>query len=923
MRRLSFILISFIIASCSGQVSPLRQVNIFNGTDLAGNTYPGATTPFGAVQLSPDTDVASPSGYKWNKDRILGFSHTHLSGTGCPDLGDFLVTPGIGEVKPLEFSHSDEKAYPGYYSVKVPGIKAELTATPHTGVHRYTFRGKGERIIKIDGNHCVGGWCTPEEVSIRIEGNEIVGHRVVNGWAKHRNAYLSAVFSKPWLRAFEASTGVWLFFFPEDVDEIELYSGISGISQEGARHNREAEALPFEETLAKAESMWEDALGRIEVKGGPVDIFYTYFYHTFATPNLVSDEGAEKPSYSTFSLWDTFRAWHPLQTILDTKFVSDMIDSMLQMYRKWGELPIWPLADDETGCMIGYHSVPVIADAWLRGIRTFDGEEALQAMIVSSNKNNVNASELYTEYGWIPADLKIETVSQTLEFAYDDWCIARMAESLGHFDIAAEYDRRALSYREIFDPVTGFMRGKNTDGSFTEPFNQLTGSRDYTEATPWHYRFFVPHDMEGLKNLMGGQEKFLAALDSLFTFRPEGQKSVDGDIGGLLGQYAQGNEPGHNFPWLPCWAGAPSLSQWAVRELLTNAYSAAPDGICGNEDCGQMGAWYVLASLGIYPACPGTGEYILTAPLFREAVIKLSGGKTLTIKADRPDSRYIADVKLNGKDIDRNFVTYDEIMGGGELCFKLSETPCQERENLPAPYSLTKEAFVCPVAIDGNLSLFEDKTAVTLSSRTDGAEIRYTLDGSEPAEKSILYDGPFTIDKGCTIRARAFKEGMHSSVVTTRKAHKLFFQPSASRAGLKQGCRYTYHEANFKLVGQLEADPAEGSGTMAQPSIAGAKAEDHFGYVFSGYIDIPEDGIWKFATVSDDGSALYIDGMPVVNNDGSHSAVMAEGQIPLLKGLHPYKLLYFEDYEGQELSWKWKVPDASSFTDIPANVLYY
>ena len=930
--------LALLAVSCTRQ--PADWVNVWNGTDFAGNTYPGATVPFGAVQLSPDTDVNTASGYHYSHKTILGFSHTHLSGTGCPDLGDFLVTPGLDAVEALPFSHEDETARPGYYKVDFDkGITVELTAAVHTGVHRYTFTGKGTRLIQVDANHCVGGWSHASLASLSLEGEELIGHRRTTGWADDRDVYLSAVFSAPFRKAEETAPGVLLFTFPDDLKEVTIIAGISGVDIAHARLNRTRETADadFQIILAQADSIWADALGSIRVQGGPADVFYTNFYHTFLTPNRISDvDGAyrdqrgrngqvdpDRRFYSTLSLWDTFRAWNPLQTLLDTALVNDMVRSMLDDYDCRGELPIWPLASDETGCMIGYHSVPVIADAWLRGIRGFDGERALAAMVASSNKANVNASELYLQYGWIPADRKIESVSQTLEFAYDDWCIARMAESLGHADIAAEYDRRALSYREIFDPTTGFMRGKNTDGTWSTAFDPLSGSRDYTEATPWQYRFFVPHDMAGLASLMGGQEALRDALDSLFTYLPEGQETLDAGIGGVIGQYAQGNEPGHNFPWLFCWAGAPSRTQWFVRQVLTETYSAAPDGLCGNEDCGQMGAWYVLASIGLYPVCPGTGEYLMTAPLFRESVVTLANGKTLTINADHPERPYIAGVTLNGAPVERHWLTYDEIMGGGELKFTLSAKPVAAREKLPAPYSLTAEPFVCPPAIQGDLVLFSDEAEVTLTTRTEGADIHYTLDGSEPTQASSRYEGPFRIGESCVIRARAFQDGLPPSPISGRTAHKLFFQPSVERAGLVPGCRYTYHTANFQLISQVEPDPPEATGTMNFPSIDGAPDEDHFAYLFSGYIDIPEDGIWSFKTHSDDGSALWIDGVCVVNNDGSHSAVSAEGTIPLMKGLHPYKLVYFEDYEGQELSWSWKAPGASAYVPVPANRLYY
>ena len=932
------LLLLLMLAGCAQYRDPVKQVNVFNGTAVAGNTYPGATVPFGAVQLSPDTNPDLCSGYHYDDGTLLGFSHTHLSGTGCPDLGDFLVTPGLNQAKPLAFSHDNEKARPGYYKVQLESVVAELTAWEHTGYHRYTFKVPGKRVILVDARHCQGGWCTPIEASLRVEKQEILGHRRVSGWAKDRDIYFSAQFSVPFVGVQEVGPGKMLFTFPDEVKEVCMVAGLSGTSEEGARKNRDAEAVGFDEALARAKARWAQALGSIQVKGGPTDVFYTYFYHTFQTPNLIDDVDGlyrdqsgrnvslkeAKHFYSTLSIWDTFRTWHPLQTLINPELEGDIVNSLLDDYDCLGELPIWPLASDETACMIGYHPVSVIADAWLRGIRSFDGERALQAMIATSNNHNVNASQLYNLYGWIPADLKIETVSQTLEFAYDDWCIARMAESLGHLDIAREYDNRSLRYRELFEPGTGFMRGKNADGSWVRDFDPIKGSRDYTEASPWQYRFFVPHDIGGLGALMGGEKPLQDALDSLFTYSPEGYATVDPvGIGGVVGQYAQGNEPDHNFPWLFYWTHTPYRSQEVVRQVLTETYSAAPDGICGNEDCGQMGAWYVMASLGLYPVCPGSGEYLLTAPLFKEAILHLGNGKTLTIKADRPRNPYISKIFLNGKPVDAHYLTYEQIMEGGVLNFKLSRKPNLERNDLPHPYSLTQNPPVCPPAIHGQLYLFEDETEVTLSCKTAGATIHYTLDGSEPTEESPEYKEPFTLTESGSIHARAFKQGMQPSPKVFQTAHKLYFHPSVNREDLRSGCRYTYHEANFTLLSQIESDPAEGTGVILEPSIEVTHREDHFAYTFFGYIDIPITGVWKFETRSDDGSALYIDGVRVVNNEGSHTEVSAFGEIPLEKGLHPFKILYFEETDAESFSWYWCAPGTDEFKSIPPACFYY
>lgn len=915
------------VISCSGPKSPLDPVNPFNGTGFHGHTYPGATTPFGLVQMSPDTRTYGwdgCSGYHYSDSAILGFSHTHLSGTGCADLGDFLFTPGIGEAKPLLFDHQDETARPGYYKVVTPGIMVELTATTRTGIQRYTFQGEGARVVLIDALHLIGDGAVPE-AWLKAVGNTVVeGKRVSNGWIEGREAYLSTEFSVPFDKAEETEPGKLLLTFPADMKELVVNSGISFCSVEGARANREAERATFGEALGAAYGTWMKALSAIEVKGGPVEQFYTCLYHTLVTPNRTDDAGSAAPRYSTLSLWDTFRSWNPLQTLLHPDLVNDMVGSMLSMYRDWGELPIWPLAYGETGCMIGYHSIPVIADAWLHGIRGFDGEEALAAMVVSSNKNKGNTSALYNQYGYIPANLKSESVSQTLEMAYDDWCIAKMAESLGHKDIADEYYARSLRYQNVFDPTTGFMRGKRTDGNWVEPFDQLATTRDYTEAIPWQARFFVPHDMAGHTALMGGREPMLAALDSLFTYEDRSERVHVSDISGLKGQYAHGNEPSHHMAWLFNWLGDPSKSQKVVRELLQEMYDTTPEGVCGNEDCGQMSAWYILSSLGLYPACPGTGEFIFAAPLFKKAVLHLGNGNTLTIKADHPKYPYIADVTLNGAPIDRNFLTYEEIMAGGTLAFRLSATPNHSRDDLPAPYSLSTEPIVSTPTLPGGLLLFKDAQQIVMTSRTEGAAIHYTLDGTEPTEASPLYTAPFVLDKSVTIRARAFKDGMQPSPEVKSVATKAVYRPARLFTfGLENGVSYTYHTGEFSETADVRRSPVKGKGVMVRPSIQDAPDEDHFGYIFTGYIDIPKDGIWSFSLRSDDGAILEIDGDLVVDNDGSHSAITTMGSIPLLKGYHRYTLIYLEDYEGQSLSWAWRAEGEERFAPIPADKLYY
>ncbi|MBR4167668.1 MAG: GH92 family glycosyl hydrolase [Bacteroidales bacterium] len=950
-----FILISAIAAvSCTDNNSPAWEVDPFIGTALDGHTSPAASAPFGLVQLGPDTVDGGVAGYHDKDSLILGFSHTHLSGTGQGDLGDFLFVPVIGEVpqdedgfavQPLPFSHKDEKASAGYYRVRFPslGIVAEMTALSHTGCHRYTFSGKGERRILVDMGHALA-YAKGDGIFMKaVSDNRITGGRHVTGWATDRWVYFSALFSVPFTDCSSDGHDRYLLTFPEDTKQLTISVGLSSVDADSAENNRlvEAPEADFDSVLKASENAWNSSLGKIAVEGGNKErreVFYTALYHCLVVPNQMADlDGRYKnhlgevrtaPSgmgfYFPLSLWDTFRSWNPLMTLLEPDLVKGMVFSMMDMYDLNGQLPLWPLWGDEVDCMIGYHAVSVIADAWLRGIRGFDGEKALKAMIDASN--TYPATDWYNEYGYIPYDFTPQSVSMTLEYAYDDWCIARMAESLGHADIAAEYDSRALRYRNILDPSTGFFRGKDSDGNWRAPFipdgTGRESSRDYTEATAWQYRHFMIHDVAGFTALLGGTQAARASLDSLFS---EGYESLDDHaewfVTGRIGKYAHGNEPSHATAWLYPSLGDPSSTQFYVRKIVDDLYNTGPDGLCGNEDCGQMSAWYVFAALGFYPLCPGTGEFVFSAPVFPKATVTFGNGNKLTVTADHPEYTYIKEVSLNGVPVDAQYITYDQLTGGGELSFKLSKEPCHDRDTLKAPYSLSDGKVVSTPYLVGNPRYFDKEFTVDLHSRTEGAEIRYTLDGKEPTQNSTLYEAPFLVDRDVTILARAFKDGFETSPLMSVHAFPVDYLPAKKVSPAGPGCSYTYHIGEFKKAADVLASPAVSKGTMPVPSIAGAPDADHFGYVFTGYIDVPEDGLWEFALRSDDGSILEIDGRLAVNNDGSHSDYTATGQIALRKGFHSFRLVYLEDYEGQVLGWGWKSPSSDKFEDIPeANV---
>ena len=927
--------------------SPIESVDPFIGTGFHGHTYPGATAPYGAVQLSPDTrrgDWDACSGYHYSDSTLMGFSHTHLSGTGCLDLGDILFRPSLQS--PLAFSHADEEASPGYYAVdlKEAGVKAELTATTHVGVHRYIYKGK-EAHLAIDLDHTLENEFIYEGQIQRVGDVELAGMRRTRGWVDNQYVFFVARFSKPFTAIEQPSERqATLTFDTSDGEPVVCKVGLSIVSEENARLNLERETdaygFDFDAIHQATRTQWEKELSAITVEGGTEAErvnFYTALYHSKVIPNIVSDVNGQyrrhdmgvgtvpdgHRQFSTFSTWDTFRAWHPMMTLLDTALVGDMIQSFLNIYDASGELSLWPLSAGETHTMIGYHSTSIIADAYLKGIRGFDAEHALEAMKASAEKNQKGA-DFYIKQGFIPTDLKKESVSCLLEFAYDDWCIAQMAKALGHEEDYETFINRSRNFINVFDGSTRFFRGKRQDGNWETPFDPFAIGRSYTEATAWQYRFFAPHDVYGLTQLFGGREAFIADLDSLWAVSSEVEGDL-ADVTGLIGQYAHGNEPSHHMAYLYSYVGEPWKTQAWTRRLLDEMYLPTPEGIIGNEDCGQMSAWYILSALGFYSVCPGSGQFVLTTPLFDKATLRLANGKTLTVTANQPDrNKYITQVTLNGKTIDRCYVTYEQLMEGGTLDFTLSAEPDRTWGTDPAwaPYSYTTRPTVSIPSVANDLSLFDGEITAELKSVTPGAVIHYTLNGSEPDEQSPVYSEPLRLTRTTTIKARAYKEGFEPSGIYSITATKAEYRRPASYQLSEHGVNYTYYEGEFQRMADLAKAKPVKSGTMPEPSIAGATRADHFGYVFTGYIDVPADGVYEFIVRSDDGSVLYIGGDKVVDNDGGHAAIDASGRIPLRKGFHPFTLRYFEDYEGEHLSWRWRMPGSDASKPIPAERLY-
>lgn len=947
----TFIGILMLGASLSIEAQQAHSyVDPFIGTGAHGHTYPGASAPYGMVQLSPDTRQGNwdaCSGYHYSDSTLMGFSHTHLSGTGCIDFGDILIRPhrnilssnkGKFSYPATSFNHRDELASPGFYQVWLPDeeTRVELSASRRVGFHRYTFEGNRVKTLIIDLEHLLDKEVIKQSQIKQTSPTEVIGMRTTDGWVDDQSVYFVAHFSQEIQQVKQAGQVVQLIFAPQ-TKNVELQVALSMTNYQGARANLKIEGKKFDDALRESQRLWDKQLALIQVEGGTLNErrnFYTALYHAMLAPNVTSDVSGSwvnhkqdikqlptrEEHYSTLSLWDTFRAWHPLMTLIEPELTEQIIRSMLRMYQTTGELPIWPLASGETRTMIGYHAVSVIADAYLKGIRGFDANLALEAMIKSSNINR-KGSDYYVHLGFIPANIRKESVSCLLEYAYDDWCIAQMAKAMGRSDIQQTYERRAKNYINVFDGSSRFFRGKNLSGTWESPFHRTEAGRAYTEATAWQYRFFVPHDVRGHISLMGGKQAFAAALDSLFDERMAEQTTLQ-DITGTHGQYAHGNEPSHHMAYLYNYIGMPHKTQEMTRLILEKMYQPTPDGISGNEDCGQMSAWYIFTSMGLYPVCPGSNEYVLTSPIFTRANIRLAKGKHLVIKSNAsPSRRYIQRVLFNGKALESLYIKHQCLAQGGTLEFILGETPNKDFANLKAPYSLsTTDAVSIPYVVE-EADLFLDKTSLTLGSATSGANIHYTLDGSTPTESSPRYTQPITLTKTSNIRAKAFHPHHQASAEMSFVATKAQLLSALSLGKIENGLRYRYYEGHFRQTSEIEQSPILKEGIITEPSLSPSQREDKYALIFEGYIYAPEDGIYGFYTKSDDGSVLFVGNQEVVNNEGSHSAIISSGKVALSKGWHPVRLKYFEDYSGQHLSWAWKLPKAQNFTSIPREYL--
>ncbi len=809
MRRI-FVL-SFLLALThtglldAGQ-DPAGFVDPRIGTGGHGHTYPGATLPFGMVQLSPDTRLTGwdgCSGYHDSDRVIYGFSHTHLSGTGISDYGDVLLMPMTGAPK-LEngaaagpdqgyasrFEKATERAEAGYYAVELAdyGIGVELTVTERAGFHRYRLPAGQPAHVIVDLEHRD----RVVEAGLKVvDDREIEGFRRSTGWAEDQVVYFVARFSRPFTVAERRSAESGLaegdrvaaLAFGDAGSELLVQVGISAVDVGGARLNLEAE-LPdwdFDAARRAARERWSETLGRVEVEGGSAAtrrVFYTALYHSLIAPNLYSDvdgryRGLDRAvhrvegrrHYTVFSLWDTFRATHPLYTLLERERSREFIRTFLAMYRQEGRLPVWELAGNETDTMIGYHAVSVIADAWVKGIRGFDEELALEAMLGSATREHFGLAA-YARQGFVGSRDDAESVSKTLEYAYDDWCIAQMARGLGREDTARDFERRSQGWRHLLDPETGFMRARRNQ-RWVEDFDARRVDNHYTEANAWQYSFFVPHDVEGLIEAAGGEAAFLRRLEELFTADSATTGRDQVDITGLIGQYAHGNEPSHHMAWLYHYAGRPERSAARVREILTTLYDDTPAGLSGNEDCGQMSSWYVLSAIGLYPVTPCSPDWLVGVPLFERVRLHFEDGESLTIRTEGEGERVVAATlsgeTLSGGPLTRSYLRHEEIVAGGELVLQLGTESSWGSAPRDRPRSAVsgERILAAPYALaEGDA--FRGRLEVALASADAGVTIRHTLSEAGPF---AVYEDPIVLRENAIIRFFAEKEGTRSPTV--------------------------------------------------------------------------------------------------------------------------------------------------------------
>ena len=828
---------ALLLSACNSSLT--SYVNPFVGTDGHGHTYPGAIVPFGMIQPSPDTRQDGwdgCSGYHYSDDTVYGFSHTHLSGTGCLDYGDVLVMPfadqpideGFGteqwrESYKSKFSHRSEKAHPGYYSVILDKncVMVELSALQRVAFHRYSYPHNGEKGFLIDLHH------RDKLLEGRIELIEsdgrqmIVGHRVSESWNPSQKVFFAITADQPITSVkFNADSTQAIVYLSKNKKLAELKVAISAVDSKGAIANLATEEdMNFAQAKKQSNQIWEQELGKIEIQSKDRSVrknFYTSLYHCFTSPYLYSDvDGRYRGTddsihcdtahnvYTVFSLWDTYRTLHPLLTLIDRERTADFVNTFLHHFEQGGELTMWELSANETHCMIGYHSAPVLLDALNAGILDADkGSDSLslwsmpavrllKGLLVTSNRTE--GMQHYAHDGYLSSEFDNESVSKTLEYSYDDWCIAQYADKLKSLDpgnsvfagycdsVYRVYTRRAQSYRNLID-ADGFMHPKR-NGGFVDPFDPTEVNNHFTEANSWQYSTYVPHDLKRFVALHGGAKKFDVWLDSLFHSSSQMSGREQSDITGLIGQYAHGNEPSHHAAYLYNYIGKAWKTQELVRQICTELYTPKPDGLCGNEDCGQMSAWYVMSALGLYPVCPGfaEGDYTVGSPLVDKAVIHLENGNDITISCTNQsrNSCYVQGIELNGAPFNSLSVSRSQLAQGADLQFRMGAKPAKDwsaSAEIAVPSFDDAKYLITPQPYFGNWQQRFTGTELVEIHNPQGAlknAIYYTVNGGDPDTNATLYEGPISIDFDAVIRAVAYSAQTGYSKVVEHKMTRL------------------------------------------------------------------------------------------------------------------------------------------------------
>ena len=962
------------IRKYNSDVDYTNYVDPFIGTDAEGHTFPGALLPFGMVQLSPDTRVKTSkgsSGYHYSDNSIMGFSHTHLSGTGEGSGGDFLFMPTTGQVQlsvgePSNtktgyrsgFSHENEFASPGYYRVLLDdyNIIAELTATTRVGLHKYIFPKTDTANILLDLEHGINDKTDPLYLKI-ISDTKIIGYRAsIGGLRMYQKLYFVAEFSEPFISSGIMTDGelknnenefygksIKAYFQFYNVNQpILVKVAISKVDIGGAEKNlSEIPGWDFEAVKKEAQQAWNRELQIIEVEGNDPKlktIFYTAMYHTFIHPSIDMDVDGRYRStnneiytakdfidYTNFSLWDTFRGVHPLHTIINPTKAKDFVKTFIERYKHSGSLPMFEISGNEVPSMIGYHSLPVIADAYVKGIRDYDIPKAIEGMKELANlpweKRN-----LFKTFGFVPYDYVVQSVSRTLEYSFDDWCLAQVIKDIDKNDFEY-YSNRGSFYKNLFSKEVNFIRPKDSNFRWLEDFNPIEFSKYYTQANAYQYTTFVPQNIHELIKLMGGDDKFAKWLDKYFMTEVKGRR-------GFIGQCNHGNEPSHHTAYLYNYTGAAWKTQQRVREIMFSQYDNTPDGLSGNDDAGQMSAWYVLSAMGFYSVTPGMDYYVIGSPIFDKVKINLENGKTFEIIANNNSIKnsYIRSAKLNGRNYTKSFIKHMDIADGGEIKFVMSSVPnicwaedigdrpySEEFNSVPMPRIIVQNRQIPP---DGTIT-FKDTCTVLLSCKDKDAKIYYSKDGSEPNSSSNLYLGKFEVNESMTIKAKAFRERLYPSYTTTLKFRKLDVLNSIKVANVQKGISYEYREVWLcKKVDDITRYQLLHSGTLpAIKADLGIKMSEKSGVIYKGYIKTPKDGTYTFYLDSDDGSVLYIDNVLVVNNDGSHRRRERHGIIALAKGYHSITVKHFQVGGKPKLTVGWEGPDIAK-EEIPSTIYF-